>query len=100
MHACPGAFMRPRFFKLFLAFSLGFAVNSGAASARTERSPEPALWRVSAGESTVYLFGSIHMLPRDWAWRTKAIDAVIRSSDAFVFETALTPKDIGKMRLF
>jgi len=64
------------------------------------RPPEPALWRVSAGQSTVYLFGSIHMLPRDWAWRTKAIDAAIRSSDVFVFETALTPKEIGKMRLF
>lgn len=92
--------MRPRFSKLLLAFSLGFALTSGAASARTDRPPEPALWRVSAGESMVYLFGSIHMLPRDWPWRTKAIDAAIRSSDAFVFETALTPKEMGKMRLF
>ncbi len=92
--------MRPRFFKPFLAFALGVALAPGVALAAATRPPEPALWQVSAGKSTVYLFGSIHMLPRDWAWRTKAIDAAIRSSDAFVFETALTPKDIGKMRLF
>ena len=89
--------MRLKFSKLFLAFSL--VLVAGAASAAS-RAPEPALWRVSAGESTVYLFGSIHMLPRDWAWRTKAIDAAIRSSDVFVFETALTPNEMAKMRLF
>ncbi len=106
MHPDPGAFMRPRFFKPFLAVALGAVLASGAARralasrSRASAPPEPALWQVSAGQSRVYLFGSIHMLPRDWAWRTKAIDAAIRSSDAFVFETALTPKEIGKMRLF
>ena len=100
MHPDPGAFMKPRFFKLFLAVVLGAGLASGAAVARETPPPAPALWQVSAGPSKVYLFGSIHMLPRDWAWRTKAIDAAIRSSDAFVFETALTPQQIGKMRLF
>jgi hypothetical protein len=92
--------MRPRFSKLLLAFALVLAFAPDVASARTDRPPEPALWRMSAGKSTVYLFGSIHMLPRDWRWRTKAIDAAIRSSDVFVFETALIPKDIGKMRRY
>ena len=99
MQPDPGAFMKPRFFKLFLAVVLG-ALASGTAVARAARPPEPALWEVSAGPSKVYLFGSIHMLPRDWPWRTQAIDAAIRSSDAFVFETALTPQQIGKVRLF
>ena len=89
--------MRFDFTKLFMAFSLVLASGTAAADSRA---PEPALWRVSAGESTVYLFGSIHMLPRDWAWRTKAIDAAIRSSDVFVFETALTQGEMAKMRLF
>jgi len=107
MRPDPGAFMRPRFFMPFLAVVLGAVLASGAAQARAgigqpraSAPPEPALWQISAGPSRVYLFGSIHMLPRDWAWRTKAIDAAIRSSDAFVFETALTPKQVGKMRLF
>ena len=94
-----GAFMRPGFFKPLLAVAFGAVLASGPALARG-RAPEPALWQVTAGPSKVYLFGSIHMLPRNWPWRTKAIDAAIHASDAFVFETALTPEQIGKMRLF
>lgn len=92
--------MRPRFFKPFLAVAMGVLFSSGAALAAPPRTSEPALWQISAGKSTVYLFGSIHMLPRDWPWRTTAIDAAIHASDVFVFETALTPNEIGKMRLF
>jgi uncharacterized protein YbaP (TraB family) len=92
--------MRPGCFQPLLAVVIGAVLASGPALARDTRPPEPALWQVSAGQSKVYLFGSIHMLPRDWAWRTKAIDAAIHASDAFVFETALTPQQIGKMRLF
>jgi uncharacterized protein YbaP (TraB family) len=55
---------------------------------------------VSAGKSKVYLFGSIHMLPRDWPWRTKTIDAAIHSSNVFVFETAMTQDQRNKMSLF
>src|SRR5262245_28585312 len=92
--------MLSRFFKPLLAVVLGATLASTAVFAREMRPPEPALWQIRTGESTVYLFGSIHMLPRGWPWRTKAIDRAIRSSDEFVFETALTPKQIEKMRLF
>ena len=92
--------MRPGFFKPLLGIVLGAVLASDPAFAGTERPPEPALWELSAGDSRVYLFGSIHMLPRNWAWRTKAIDAAIRASDVFVFETALTAEETGKMRLF
>ena len=95
-----GAFMRPGFFRPLLAAAFGAVLVSAAASARNARPPEPALWEISAGPSKVYLFGSVHMLPRDWPWRSKAIDAAIRSSDVFVFETAMTADEIGKMRLF
>src|SRR5262245_1331945 len=92
--------MQSRVLRTFLAVVLGVALASSAAFAREMHPPEPALWQIRAGESTVYLFGSIHMLPRNWPWRTKAIDGAIRSADEFVFETALTPKQIDKMRLF
>jgi uncharacterized protein YbaP (TraB family) len=55
---------------------------------------------MSAGISKVYLFGSVHMLPRDWPWRTKAIDSAIRASDVFVFEIAMTQDENNKMSLF
>jgi uncharacterized protein YbaP (TraB family) len=73
---------------------------SAPAFARAPRPPEPALWQITAGPSKVYLFGSIHMLPRNWPWRTKTIDAAIHHSDMFVFETSVTPDQVDKMRLF
>lgn len=46
----------------------------------------PALWKVRGNAGTAYFFGSIHVLPPETRWRTHAIDAAIRSSNAFVFE--------------
>ena len=46
----------------------------------------PALWRVQHGTSTVYLFGSLHVLPRDFTWRTPEIEAAMASADRFYFE--------------
>ena len=95
-----GALMRPGFLKPLLAVAFGAALICGQASARGTKPPEPALWQLSAGESKVYLFGSIHMLPTDWPWRTKAIDAALRSADRFVFETSLAPSTTREVELF
>jgi uncharacterized protein YbaP (TraB family) len=91
--------MRSGLFVPLVAAVLGVALAS-AAEARDARPAEPALWEMSAGKSKVYLFGSIHMLPRDWPWRTKAIDEAIRASNVFVFETAMTQDEKNKMSVF
>ncbi len=44
-------------YRRLFAVALCMAIASGAARA------EPALWRVTGGKSTVYLFGSVHLLP-------------------------------------
>ena len=49
----------------------------------------PALFRVSKGESTVYLFGSIHLLPPKFVWRTPAVEQAISHADVFLFEANL-----------
>ena len=92
--------MRPGLLKPLLVAAFGAVLASAPAEARSARPPEPALWEMSAGQSKVYLFGSIHMLPRDWPWRTQAIDAAIRSSNVFVFETAMTQDQTNKMSIF
>ena len=89
--------MRPGLFGPLLVAAV---LASAPAEAAPARPPEPALWELSAGKSKVYLFGSIHMLPRDWPWRTNAIDSAIRASGVFVFETALTQDQMNKMTLF
>ncbi len=49
----------------------------------------PALWTVHGAKGTAYLFGSIHVLPPQVDWHTKAIDAAIAGADVFVFELAM-----------
>src|SRR5579864_1332319 len=47
---------------------------------------DPALWRIHKDASTIYLFGSLHILPRGYAWTTPEIEAAMGATDRFVFE--------------
>ena len=60
------------------------------ASCATAASPDPrpGLWRVADADTTVYLFGTIHILPEGYAWSTPKIDAAIKSADQLVLEIA------------
>jgi uncharacterized protein YbaP (TraB family) len=59
-----------------------------ASSAKDDTLPpaHPALWRVEHGTSTLYLFGSLHVLPTGYAWTTPEIDSAKAASDMFLFE--------------
>ena len=46
----------------------------------------PALWRVADADTTIYLFGSIHMLPPGASWRSDAVDQALKASDTVWFE--------------
>jgi len=50
----------------------------------------PALWKVSDGDSAVWLFGSVHVLPPDLPWRTPQFDAILASADKVYFETPIS----------
>ncbi|MDB5713781.1 MAG: TraB/GumN family protein, partial [Sphingomonadales bacterium] len=52
---------------------------------------KPALWKVSDADTTIYLFGTIHILPKDLVWQSPKIDKAIRASDALMLETVLDP---------
>lgn len=60
---------------------------SGLAPAATLAAP--ALWRVSDADSSVWLFGSIHMLDQDRDWRTPRFDAALAAADHVYFEIVL-----------
>jgi uncharacterized protein YbaP (TraB family) len=63
-------------------------------SNQTEAAPskvQPALWKVSDADTTIYLFGTIHLLPKDLVWQSPKIDKAIRSSDTLMLETVLDP---------
>ena len=58
-----------------------------AAEARAGRGP--ALWQVSDKDTTIYLFGTIHLLPRDSRWRTPKLDKALDKSETLVLETLI-----------
>ncbi|QNM82875.1 TraB/GumN family protein [Sphingomonas sabuli] len=84
-------------FKRYLAplaalFAVPAAVSAAPAPASVETA-KPALWEVSDPDTTIYLFGTIHLLPENYAWRTKAIDTAISRSESLVVETIVDDKN-------
>lgn len=49
----------------------------------------PALWTIEKGGKTLYLFGSIHLLPPQTKWKREEIDRAREASQVFVFEAPL-----------
>lgn len=47
---------------------------------------DPALWVVKSPTATVYLFGTVHVLPKDAKWHYPALDQALESSDKLYVE--------------
>ena len=60
----------------------------------------PALWKVRSGASTVYIFGSLHILPPSFEWRTPTINSAIAASDIFVFEVPVDDEATERQKAF
>lgn len=75
------------------AVALGLAVT-GAAPAQLvqtdapagEAAKGPALWRVADQDTTIYLFGTVHALPREVEWMDSEIGGALASADELVTE--------------
>ncbi len=73
--------MTPR--RALLSIALGLLALAAASPAASE----PAIWTVKDADSRIMLFGSVHVLPPDLAWRTKALDEALAQADDLWFET-------------
>jgi len=51
------------------------------------------MWSVSDADTTVYLFGTIHLLPDKYHWRTARFDQAIAGSNELVVETIIDEKN-------
>ncbi|MGN6375379.1 MAG: TraB/GumN family protein [Sphingomonas sp.] len=51
----------------------------------------PALWRVSDGDTTIWLLGTIHLLPANVDWQTPAVRQAIATADTLVTEIPEAP---------
>lgn len=46
----------------------------------------PALWTARDADTTIYLFGTVHLLPNDTEWQFPALEQALASSDALYVE--------------
>ena len=47
---------------------------------------DPAIWKLTDEDTTIYLLGTFHMLPEGLEWRTDTINTALAASDEIYFE--------------
>jgi uncharacterized protein YbaP (TraB family) len=82
---------------LFAPIAALLALAPTASAAKAPQVARPALWAVSDADTTIYLFGTIHLLPENTKWRTPKIDAAVGSSQQLVVETIVDEKNPMKL---
>ncbi|MEP0191050.1 MAG: TraB/GumN family protein [Erythrobacter sp.] len=55
----------------------------------------PALWKVSDEDTTIYMFGTVHVLPDDVNWYTESLASAIDASDTLVTEIDMSPEALA-----
>jgi uncharacterized protein len=78
---------------LATAFALLLSVAAVPASAR------PALWKLADADTTIWLFGSIHILPTGQVWHDAQLDSAIAGSQTLLLEAVLDqdPGEVGRL---
>lgn len=72
-----------------LASAAAIAALLLSACAQAASPVSPALWKIADEDTTIWLFGTIHVLPKDYKWRDARLDAAFASSKELVLETVL-----------
>ena len=89
--------MHARTFFTSLAASLALALGQPGAAQEAPVAealpqgavPGPALWRLKDKDTTIYLFGTVHVLPPGTQWLDQRIERALDGSDELVFEINL-----------
>ncbi len=55
----------------------------------------PAIWSFSDDDTTVYLFGTVHLLKPETEWRSEEIDAAFNAADTVYFEADVQSEAAG-----
>jgi uncharacterized protein YbaP (TraB family) len=77
-----------RWQRIALMALLPLAACAGAAEPGKAEAKHPALWRLADSDTQIWLFGTIHLLPKGQGWRTPAMDAALAGADELVLEVA------------
>ena len=83
--------LKIRFRRVVAAAAAMSLCLTGCATAQVEMPPAgavpgPALWQLADDDTTIYLFGTVHALPRDKDWFDPRIERAFAASDELVTE--------------
>lgn len=72
--------------------------HAGHADPSASTAPKgPALWKVADKDTTIYLFGTVHVLPKELEWYDATIAKALESSQALVTEIPMDPASEAAM---
>jgi len=77
--------------------SLSLLLGTVPAQARAPQVAHQALWEVSDPDTTIYLFGTIHLLPDNIQWRSDKFNEALANSQQLVVETIVDDKNPSKL---
>jgi len=66
-------------------------VRSAEIRAEPQPEPRPALWLLADEDTRIYMFGTIHVLPPGFRWRSAALDKAVVEAAELVVETYEAP---------
>jgi hypothetical protein len=69
------------------------APAAAAAPAAPAAATGPAMWKVADADTTIYLFGTVHILPKEVEWMNPAIADALAKSDIIVTELPMDKAD-------
>ena len=78
--------LKTLFRRAVAALGLGALLVGAPAVSKAPQAAQPALWQVSDADTTIYLFGTIHLLPEQFQWRTARFDQAVQNSQQLVVE--------------
>jgi hypothetical protein len=71
-------------------------VGAAEGPAATQTEPRPALWLLADDDTKIYMFGTIHVLPPGFRWRSAALHKAVGESAELVVETYDQPGNEAK----
>ncbi|RJT25489.1 TraB/GumN family protein [Chakrabartia godavariana] len=72
--------------------ALLLAPASEAATSARPSAPHPAIWKIADADTTIYLFGTTHALPKGFRWQSPALKQIVAQADELVLETVDSPE--------
>ena len=73
---------------LLLPLAPAAAQDAPIYTTEQDYTPAPALWKLADEDTTIYLFGTFHLLPTGFRWRTPQFDRIAAEVDTLVLESS------------